>query len=190
MWTTYSSYHQHNNIFPNGHVWENTFFLYIYAWHINASPSLNLMVYVHGIFPYFQFQLIIHNIMLGMSSQACSYQIFMLPISSTFIDLNDYYSEDVSLPMSFDVNGCGSFLPLVLRMSTLEGVLSNLNKVQSFFLNILFGARCSRPILKIFLAWASRRLFAWVACIVCKNFVCSGSCNEFFGVVNAFIFQW
>jgi hypothetical protein len=48
---------------------------------INAPPSLNLMMYVHGTISNFQFQLIIHNIMLNMSSQACSYQISLLAIS-------------------------------------------------------------------------------------------------------------
>ncbi len=58
----------------------------------------------------------------------------MLSISSTFIDLNNYSSEDVSLPTSFDMNVCGSFLPLVSGLSTLEGMPLNLNQVQDFFL--------------------------------------------------------
>jgi hypothetical protein len=50
--------------------------------------------------------------------------------SSTFIDLSDCFDEDVSLPMSSNMNVYGSFLPLVLGVSTLEGVPSNLGLVQ------------------------------------------------------------
>jgi hypothetical protein len=67
--------------------------------------------------------------MLSVFSQACSYQISKLPISSTFIDFNDYSSEFVSLPMSYDMNVCGSFPLLISGVSTLEGVPLNVNKV-------------------------------------------------------------
>jgi hypothetical protein len=65
--------------------------------------------------------------MLSMFSQACSYQISKLPISSTFIDFNDYSGEFVSLLMSYDVNVCGSFPLLVSGVYSLEGVLLNVN---------------------------------------------------------------
>jgi hypothetical protein len=48
--------------------------------------------------------------------------------SSIFIDLIDCFDENVSLHVSFDVNTCGPFLALVLGMSTLEGMPSNLNQ--------------------------------------------------------------
>ncbi len=59
--------------------------------------------------------------------------------SSTFINLNNCSDEDVSLPMSFDVNVCGSFLPLVSKVSTLEGVLLNLNQVQGWSFKIIIN---------------------------------------------------
>jgi len=107
---------------------------------INVSPSLNLMVYVHGIFLNVQFQLIIHNIMLGMFSQACSYQIFMLPISSTFIDLNDYSNEDVFLHVSSNVNVCGSFFALGFKIVHFGGHAFEFESGSRFW-NILLGAK-------------------------------------------------
>ncbi len=50
--------------------------------------------------------------------------------SSTFINFNNYFNEDVSLPMSFNVNVYGSLSPLVLGMSILKGIPSNLDQVQ------------------------------------------------------------
>ncbi len=49
--------------------------------------------------------------------------------SSTFINLNDCSNENISLPVSFDVNVYGSISPLVSGMSTLEGIPSNLDQV-------------------------------------------------------------
>jgi len=49
--------------------------------------------------------------------------------SSTFIDLSDSSNEDVSLPVSFDVNVFGSCLALVLDVYIVEDMLSNLNQV-------------------------------------------------------------
>jgi hypothetical protein len=51
-------------------------------------------------------------------------------LSSTFINFNNYYNEDVSLLVSFDVNVYSSLSPLVLGVSTLEGIPSNLDQVQ------------------------------------------------------------
>jgi hypothetical protein len=50
--------------------------------------------------------------------------------SSTFIDFNNSFDEDVSLPVSFDVNVFGSFLPPVLNVYIVEDLASNLNQVQ------------------------------------------------------------
>ncbi len=50
--------------------------------------------------------------------------------SSTFINFNDYFNENVSLPMNFNVNVYGSLSPLVLGMSILKGIPSNLDQVQ------------------------------------------------------------
>jgi hypothetical protein len=45
------------------------------------TPLMFLFIKFHGIFPNFQFQFIIHKKMLGMSSQASSYEISLLLIS-------------------------------------------------------------------------------------------------------------
>jgi hypothetical protein len=50
--------------------------------------------------------------------------------SSTFIDLNDSFDEDVCLPVSFEENVFGSFLASISNMYLVEDVLSNLNQVQ------------------------------------------------------------
>jgi hypothetical protein len=50
--------------------------------------------------------------------------------SSTFINFNDYFNEDVCLPMNFNVNVYGSLSPLVLGMSILKGIPLNLDQVQ------------------------------------------------------------
>jgi hypothetical protein len=47
--------------------------------------------------------------------------------SSTFINFNNYSNENVSLPVSFDVNVYGSLSPLVLGVSIVEGIPSNLD---------------------------------------------------------------
>jgi hypothetical protein len=54
--------------------------------------------------------------------------------SSTFIDLNDFFDEDVSLHVSFDMNVFGSFPALILDVYHVWDMLSNLNQVygQSF----------------------------------------------------------
>jgi hypothetical protein len=143
-----------------------------------------LMVYVHAIFANFQFQLIIHNIMLGMSSQTCSYQISMLAISSTFIGLNNYFNEDVSLPMSFNVNVCGSFLPLVSRVSTLKGVPSHLNKVQSSFFEYFVWCKVITTNIKnsIGLNFTKTCCLGHMCCVQddWNNFLCFGSYNQIF----------
>jgi len=47
--------------------------------------------------------------------------------SSTFIDINDSFDEDVSLLVSFDMNVFGSFSALILDVYHVEDVSSNLN---------------------------------------------------------------
>jgi hypothetical protein len=47
--------------------------------------------------------------------------------SSTFIDINDSFDEDVSLLVSFDMNVFGSFSALILDVYHVEDVPSNLN---------------------------------------------------------------
>jgi hypothetical protein len=47
--------------------------------------------------------------------------------SSTFIDLNNSFDEDVYLLVSFDVNVSSSFLALILNVYLAEDVPSNLN---------------------------------------------------------------
>jgi hypothetical protein len=59
--------------------------------------------------------------------------------SSTFIDINDCSNDDVSMLVSVDVNVCGSFLPLVSKVSTLEGVLLNFNQVQGRSFEIIIN---------------------------------------------------
>ncbi len=49
--------------------------------------------------------------------------------SSTFIDLNDFSNEDVSLHVSFDMNVFGSFSALILDVYHVEDMPSNLSKV-------------------------------------------------------------
>ncbi len=50
--------------------------------------------------------------------------------SSTFIDLNDSFDEDMCLPVSSDMNVSSSFLALVSNVYLEEDVPSNLNQVQ------------------------------------------------------------
>jgi hypothetical protein len=49
--------------------------------------------------------------------------------SSTFIDCNDFFYEDVSLPMSSNMNVYGSFPPPVLNVYIVEDMPSNLHQV-------------------------------------------------------------
>jgi hypothetical protein len=58
-------------------------------------------------------------------------------LSSTFIDLSNFYNKDVSLLVSFDVNVFGSFPLLILDVYIMESVLSNLNQIQGQSFEIL-----------------------------------------------------
>jgi hypothetical protein len=49
--------------------------------------------------------------------------------SSTFIELNNSFDEDVSPPMSFNMNVYGLFSALISNVYPMEDMLSNLNMV-------------------------------------------------------------